>query len=92
MATCIVKGTIVDGAENPISGALIIAVPANSPSITSTGIAIFPEPIQAITSTGYFELTLIRNMEFVIHINFLGFKEKKDPLRGRQIRTPRKRR
>lgn len=76
MATCIVKGTIVDSSENLISGALVFAVPAKSPAITSTGVAIFPEPVQAITSTGYFELVLIRNMEFVVHINFLGFKEK----------------
>ena len=81
MSICTVTGTIQLSDETPSVGVLIFAVPAMSPSITATGIAYDPNPVQAITSsTGYFELDLSRNMDFIVTINALGFREK--------IRTP----
>ena len=77
MNTCIVSGLIVHSDGTPFSGVLVFVVPAASPALTSTGFAIHPMPIQAITNdTGYFELTLIRNMDFIVTINAVGFRGK----------------
>ena len=77
MSTCILTGTIIDSSETAVAGALVFAVPAKSPAVTSTGKAIYPQPVQAVTTaTGEFELTLIRNMEFVVSIPYIGFREK----------------
>jgi hypothetical protein len=77
MATCLVTGTIYNGSEVPVSGTIIYAVPAQSPALSSTGFAVSSNPISTYTSsTGYFELTLIQNMAYVVTIQALGFREK----------------
>lgn len=77
MATCRLTGTIYDSSEVAAEGVLIYAVPAMSPAVTSSGYAIYPQPVQTATSTGgVFYLSLIRNMDFVVTIPFIGFKEK----------------
>lgn len=78
MATCKVSGYIKDGSETPIEGALIYAVPAIVPQIIEgTEDAIYPKPIESITtSSGYFELNLIRNADFVVIIRCIGFRDK----------------
>ncbi|HRZ18511.1 MAG TPA: hypothetical protein P5136_00400 [Methanofastidiosum sp.] len=77
MDLCKVKGTILYSDGQPIESALVYAVPAVSPATTSSGIAIIPVPVQAYTtSSGEFELSLIQNIEFIITINCLGFREK----------------
>ena len=75
MATCKVYGNILDASETPVTGALVFAVPAEIPLKTSTG-AIIPTPIQTATSTGYFEMYLIRNAEFIVTIQSIGYREK----------------
>lgn len=77
MATCILTGTIKTGADANFEGVYIHAVPYDSPSIVQgTQEAIAPEPITVLTtSTGEFELELIRNVRFTIHIPMLGFKK-----------------
>lgn len=77
MSTCALTGTILTGSEVAVTGALIFAVPAMSPAVTSTGYAIYPEPVQTVTSTGgVFTLNLIKNMYFVVTIPYLGFRSK----------------
>lgn len=77
MSTCRLTGTIQDSSEVAVIGALVFAVPAMSPAITSSGVAIYPQPVQTATSTGgIFYLNLIRNMDFIVTIPFIGFKEK----------------
>ena len=76
--TCLVSGKIQDGDGEGVIGVLVHAIPANFPSkITGTSIAMSPDVITAVTtSTGYFELNLLRNTEFIVAINGIGFKEK----------------
>ena len=77
MATCVVYGYIYDGAENPVSGAMVYSVPAASPALSSTGFAISATPLSTYTSsTGLFELTLIQGITYVVTIQILGFREK----------------
>ena len=77
MANCILTGTILYSDGSPVESALIYAVPAVSPAISSTGYGIVPYPIQIYTSSsGDFSLELMRNVEFFITIPTLGFREK----------------
>ena len=77
MATCKINGTLLYSDETPVVSALVYAVPAVSPAITSSGYSISPLPIQAVTtSTGYFELSLIQEAEFFVTINCLGYRQK----------------
>lgn len=77
MATCIITGTICTSDGQPLVGALVYAVPATSPAISSTGFAISPMPLQTCTSTGgVFYLTLIQDIDFVVTIPTLGYREK----------------
>ena len=76
MSACKVHGYIVDGTSTGVEGVLIYAIPKTMPAtITATGSAVHPIPIEVVTtSTGYFELNLIRNMDFVVFINAIGFR------------------
>lgn len=77
MATCKVYGYIVDGSENVISGVPLQFIPALIPAVdSSTGRAVIPRTIEVFTtSTGYFEVYLLVNTNFVVIINCLGMKE-----------------
>ena len=78
MSTCRVFGYIEDGSETPIEGLRIQFLPAALPAISSsTGKAIWPYPLEVITtSTGYFEQELKVNTDFVVIIASIGLKEK----------------
>jgi hypothetical protein len=77
MNLCKVTGTLLDSSGTPLEQALIYAVPAASPAITSTGVGIIPMPVKTFTtSSGYFELNLLQNVAFVVTINMLGFRQK----------------
>ena len=77
METCKINGTLLYSDGNPMNNYLVYAVPALSPAVTSSGYAISPIPIQTTTTTsGYFELNLIQNVEFIVTINCLGFRQK----------------
>ena len=82
MATCTIVGKLVDGEGNELEGVFVHAICADSPAIiqnTSTG--IIPETVTLLTtSTGTFELELLRNVNFTIHVPEMGFK--------RTIRVP----
>jgi len=77
MATCKIVGKLVTGGDVDASGVLIYSTCSDYPAIiqdTSTG--IIPEVIKELTtSTGTFELDLIRNVNFTIHIPEMGFKK-----------------
>lgn len=77
MATCIVKGTIIDGAENPVAYTTVTAFPTRAPQMSSTGNALIaPLLIKTVTSsTGYFELKLVQKKDFCINIKEIGYKE-----------------
>ena len=77
MPICKIKGTIYNSDETPAALVIVYAVPAMSPSISSTGFAILPIPVQTLSSsTGYFEFNLMIGVEFVVTIAALGFREK----------------
>lgn len=77
MTTCAITGTLLYSDGTPVETALIYAVPAVSPSMTSSGYGVIPYPIQTWTSSsGYFSMDLIQNIEFVVTINTLGFRQK----------------
>jgi hypothetical protein len=75
--TCSIIGKIVSGDGEAMEGVGIYATPFDSPSIvSSTGYALSPSGVSIITSsTGEFELILIRNVRFTIHIPEIGLKE-----------------
>jgi hypothetical protein len=77
MDTCIVTGTIVSGDGTPKEGAIIHAIPYDSPAIIEdTENALIPLPITVYTSsTGEFELTLLRSVRFTVTIPLLGFRK-----------------
>lgn len=75
MATCKIYGTIQHGDGNVAEGLLIYAVPVAIPTIVGTS-AVSPYPVETIsTSTGYFEMELLQEVEFRIIINAIGFKQ-----------------
>lgn len=75
MATCKVYGTIQSGDGNPTVGVYIHATPTTIPTIVG-GVALSSYYIDTISSsTGYFELNLLQEVEFCVIINTLGFKE-----------------
>jgi len=77
MATCTVTGTIYYSDGTPAELILVYAIPAMSPAVSSTGYAISPVPIQALTSsTGFFSLNLMIGVQFVVTIQAIGFREK----------------
>jgi len=77
MATCNIVGKLINGSGEEVDGIFVHAVCADSPAIiqnTSTG--IIPENIRELTtSTGIFELTLVRNVNYIVHIPEMGFKK-----------------
>lgn len=75
---CLIYGSIVDGDDEPVEGVNVSAIPAAMPAIISgTNYAIRPVATEAISSSsGYFEFYLIQNMDFVVYINNLGFRQK----------------
>jgi hypothetical protein len=78
MSTCTIEGYIKDGSEVPIEGVMIQFIPAAIPAIdSSTGVALYPVPIECYTSsTGYFSADLIINTDFIVIINSIGMKER----------------
>jgi hypothetical protein len=75
MALCKVYGTIQSGDGNPTVGVYIHAIPTTIPTIVG-GVALSSYTIDTIsTSTGYFELNLLQDVDFCVIINTLGFKE-----------------
>jgi len=77
MATCNIQGKILIGSEEAVVGAVVHAVPYDSPAIIqNTDTVISPEPVTTMTtSTGEFELDLIRNVKFTITIPEVGFRK-----------------
>lgn len=77
MGTCTLSGYIINGTSTGIIGANVYAIPYDSPSIIQgTENAISPEPIMVLTSsTGYFELELLRNVKFTISIPEIGLRK-----------------
>jgi len=74
---CIVIGKIIYGNGNPVPSALIYAIPAGSPAISSSGYAVSPFPIQAYSkSDGSFEISLVRNATFILTISSIGYRQK----------------
>jgi hypothetical protein len=75
--TCTITGTIVSGDGEGMEGVSISATPFDSPALISgTGIALAPSVVSIVTtSTGSFELSLLRNVRFTIHIPEISFKE-----------------
>jgi hypothetical protein len=78
MDQCLIYGYIVDSNGTPREGVLVTAFPASIPAVISgTEYAIYPREVEALTtSTGYFELDLIQNVDFYVHITAIGFREK----------------
>lgn len=77
MALCKVSGTILDGTETPMANVIVVAFLVDAPqnSVTSSAL-ISGNLIKAVTtSTGYFELNLVRNAKFCINIKEVGYKE-----------------
>jgi hypothetical protein len=74
---CYITGTIVSGDGEGMEGVSISATPFDSPALISgTGIALAPSVVSIVTtSTGSFELSLLRNVRFTVHIPEIGFKE-----------------
>ena len=77
MATCKLTGSIVDGTSTGLYGVNIYATPYDSPAlIQGTDNAISPGSITVLTtSTGEFELDLLRNVKFTITITEIGFRK-----------------
>lgn len=77
MATCKIVGILITGEGVGAQGTYIYASCSDSPAIiqgTSTGIV--PESLfKLTTSTGTFEMDLVRNVNFTIHIPEMGFKK-----------------
>ena len=74
---CIVNGVLRYSNGSPVISALVYAVPAGSPSISSTGYGISPVPMQVYTNgDGLFELVLMRNTYFIITITSIGYRQK----------------
>lgn len=78
MNQCTVYGYVIDGSCSPVEGVVVTASPATIPAIIhGTDYAIHVGEVSTITSsTGYFEFSLIQNVDFVISIYSLGFKER----------------
>jgi hypothetical protein len=78
MSTCTVSGSIINGSEEPVEGVLIQFILAAIPAVSSSlGMGVYQSPLECITtSTGYFEIELIRDTDFVVIISALGIKEK----------------
>lgn len=75
MATCKVYGTIQGGDGTPTEGIIVHAIPTTIPTIVG-GVALSGFIVETVTSsTGYFELNLLQNVDFCVIINTLGFKE-----------------
>lgn len=77
MATCTLTGYIILGTSTGMSGVNIHAVPYETPAVVQgTSNAISPTPITVLTtSTGYFELELLRNVKFTVTIPEIGFRK-----------------
>ncbi len=77
MATCTLNGYIIMGSSTGLQGVYVHAVPYDTPSIIEgTDKAISPENVSVLTSsTGYFELELIRNVKFTITIPEIGMRK-----------------
>jgi hypothetical protein len=74
---CIVTGILRYGNGEPVVSALIYAVPAGSPAISSTGYGISPNPTQAYSNeNGSFEIILMRNTDFILTISSIGYRQK----------------
>jgi hypothetical protein len=70
-----VHGTIQSGDGNPTVGTIVHAIPVTIPTIVN-GAALSSFVIESITtSSGYFELSLLQGVEFLIIINTLGFRQ-----------------
>ena len=77
MNNCLVTGIIYSSDGQPVETVLVSAIPAESPAITSTGIAVSPYPLQTFTGPdGIFSLQLIKKVDYVITIKYLGFRQK----------------
>lgn len=77
MATCLLNGYILEGSSTGLEGVYVHATPFDSPAvIQGTGQVVSPDNITILTSsTGYFELELIRGVRFTVHIPELGFRK-----------------
>lgn len=77
MNLCNITGRIVDSQGEGIDGVIVSAMPTNTPSIISgTSSAISPLPIDVVTtSSGYFSISLIQNIEYTITIFELGYNQ-----------------
>lgn len=76
MSTCKVYGTVVNGSGEPIEGMPVYFRPAAYPSVTSSGIAVYPSNVLCLsTSSGYFECYLLVDTDFVVTINPIGLKQ-----------------
>ena len=77
MANCILTGTIVLGNDEAVPYAYIHATPYDSPALLQgTDKVVSPEVVTTVTtSTGEFELELVRNMNFTVNIPLIGFKK-----------------
>jgi hypothetical protein len=78
MDTCTIYGYVTDGSGNGIAGVLVYCFPASMPAvIQNTDYAVSPYPVQvATTSTGYFEIDLLQNVDFIVTISHIGFRSK----------------
>ena len=75
--TCLIYGTLLNAQGSPFVGAQIYFVISTTPALSSTGYGISPLPISVITTvTGYFEVTLIRNIDVVATIPSIGYRQK----------------
>ncbi len=77
MALCQITGKVVDGSEVGIEGANIHAVPFDTPAIiagTDKGISPDAKTV-ATSSTGLFEIDLIRLVKYTITIPIMGYRE-----------------
>ena len=77
LAVCRLYGYIVNGAEEVMEGVLLQFNLAYAPTLdSSTGKAIYSETMKCITDeTGYFQIDLIRNTEFIVFIQSMGIKQ-----------------
>jgi hypothetical protein len=74
---CIVYGDLKYSNGDPVVSALVYAIPAGSPSISSTGYGISPVPIQVYSNEdGLFEIVLMRNTYFIVTISSIGYRQK----------------
>jgi len=77
MNTCTIYGYIMLGDGTPVEGVQVIFSLGDSPIMTSSGYAISRDTVITTTSsTGYFAIELVQNIEVFVQIPFIGFRER----------------